>query len=225
MLSSVSQCQLSGCRWSSHLFHYVYAEKFCDLQKHLELRILRIYSKAVENKDYPRPNKFSASTDAICAEWARPYALHHMIRDPSRKDKNLREMDEKLKEIMQQKSVAAGKFCLEYEQAIADAQEDFLGGKFDIVFCTCNETASARVRKKLKVSHCIIDECGMAQEPETIIPISLCEHVVLIGDHKQLQPVINCKAARECGLSTSLFERYAESSRTLTLKTQYRMVS
>ena len=69
----------------------------------------------------------------------------------------------------------------------------------------------------------------MSQEPETLAAISLTEHAVLIGDHKQLQPVVKYSAARECGLVRSLFERYAESggdgSIVLTmLKTQYRMV-
>jgi superfamily I DNA and/or RNA helicase len=34
------------------------------------------------------------------------------------------------------------------------------------------------------------------------------EQVVLIGDHKQLQPVIMCRSAAQLGLEKSLFERY-----------------
>ena len=68
----------------------------------------------------------------------------------------------------------------------------------------------------------------MASEPECIIPLELCEHVVLIGDHKQLQPVITYKTAAEHGLSTSLFQRYAEKFEGQHIKRltiQYRMVS
>ena len=64
-----------------------------------------------------------------------------------------------------------------------------------------------------RIAQCIVDECGMANEPETLAAMSLCEHVVLIGDHKQLQPVVKYSAARECGLNLSLFERYAERMR------------
>ena len=67
----------------------------------------------------------------------------------------------------------------------------------------------------------------MANEPETLAAMSLCEHAVLIGDHMQLQPVVKYFAARECGLDRSLFQRYAEQDNKLLtrLDIQYRMVS
>ena len=101
---------------------------------------------------------------------------------------------------------------------------------YDIILCTCNETASGRMlqlAKEKRIAQCIVDESGMTHEPETIAAVSLCNHVVLIGDHKQLQPVIKYSPARENGMSTSLFERYAEhfpSGLLITLDTQYRMV-
>ena len=71
----------------------------------------------------------------------------------------------------------------------------------------------------------IIDECAMCKEAESLIPIvsSSARQVVLVGDHKQLQPVIQEKSARKCGLGRSLFERHAD--RAVRLKQQYRMVS
>ena len=77
----------------------------------------------------------------------------------------------------------------------------------------------------------IIDECAMCKEPECLIPIVALnpEQVVLIGDHKQLQPVILDKGARQCGLVRSLFERYAEKRENndliVMLNEQYRMVN
>ena len=67
----------------------------------------------------------------------------------------------------------------------------------------------------------------MANEPETLAAMCLCEHAVLIGDHMQLQPVVKYFAARECGLNRSLFQRYAEQDNELLtrLDIQYRMVS
>ena len=103
---------------------------------------------------------------------------------------------------------------------------------YDVILCTCNETCSQRLLKSKEIlAQCIIDESGMATEPETIAASSLCEHVVLIGDHKQLQPVVKYPPAKECGLSISLFERYANQFKKskdphlITLKLQYRMVS
>ena len=63
-----------------------------------------------------------------------------------------------------------------------------------------------------------------------MVPIRRAEHVVLIGDHQQLQPVIQCKEAEQMDLGKSLFERYAnkykEHMRNIhILKVQYRMVS
>ena len=114
----------------------------------------------------------------------------------------------------------------EWKALVNNAEQNILIDKFDIVLCTCNEAASKRI-VNFRLLQCIIDESGMASEPETIVPMSLCEHVILLGDHKQLQPVIEYKPARDNGLTTSLFERYAKSGRknkVLMLDIQYRMV-
>ena len=76
------------------------------------------------------------------------------------------------------------------------------------------------------VKQCIVDECGMCMEPETLIPIVYSPQalqVVLIGDHMQLQPIVKNKLARSLGLRTSMFERFSENA--FMLKEQYRMVS
>ena len=59
-----------------------------------------------------------------------------------------------------------------------------------------------------------------------MVPIacSKAEQVVLIGDHKQLQPIVSNKVARSFGLNISLFERYAKIAHIM-LEEQYRMVS
>ena len=65
--------------------------------------------------------------------------------------------------------------------------------QYDVILCTCNETCSGRLLKLARdggVAQCIIDEYGMANEPETIAVTSLYDHVILIGDDKQLQPII-----------------------------------
>jgi len=71
----------------------------------------------------------------------------------------------------------------------------------------------------------IIDECAMCKEAESLVSIvsSSARQVVLVGDHKQLQPVIQEKSAVKCGLGRSLFERHARHA--VQLQEQYRMVS
>ena len=200
-----------------------------------DLRILRIYGTAVEKNDYPGPkHETKRTSDIKCPNWAKPYALHHLIRT---EQGDLQELDEQLRGMREEGKIASGKLCKKYRHVLEKAEADFLSrANVDIIFCTCNEAAGRRVGKHVSVHQCIIDECGMAYEPETIVPISKCEHAVLIGDHKQLQPVIDYHQAKENGLTTSLFERYAmryqnEKDRAgdnryiFTLKTQYRMVS
>lgn len=199
----------------------------------LNLRVLRIYGSAVEKKDYPGPlEPKHQKMDTMCPDWAKPYALHHLLRQRSSSATGLVEMERELAAMKSQGKNASGQWCYRYRQTLIDAHKKFMSHeKFDIVFCTCNQAASMRVRKYMTPPprQCIIDECGMAYEPETIVPIGLCEHAVLIGDHKQLQPVIDYQPAKTNGLATSLFERYAQyyerEGYIHTLKTQYRMVS
>lgn len=161
--------------------------------------------------------------------WGLRYALHVLIRD--RKSANTAIMkfilkDDELKEIHQTTQPSAV-FLREYRKLQSDAETAVLSRYFDIVFCTCSEVSGVRLRKVGTVSDCIMDEAGMATEPETLVPISQCNHVVLIGDHSQLQPVISYKRARFVGLTTSLFERYAHHHTQFmsNLDVQYRMVS
>ena len=74
------------------------------------------------------------------------------------------------------------------------------------------------------MTQCIIDECGMCTEPESLIPLTCHkpQQVVLIGDHKQLRPIVKQPTAKELGLERSLFERYAKEA--ILLDMQYRMV-
>jgi len=71
----------------------------------------------------------------------------------------------------------------------------------------------------------------MCTEPETLIPLvgfsPKVSRIILIGDHKQLQPIIKCQAAKKALLDKSLFERYAERQDVdmIMLTEQYRMVT
>lgn len=84
----------------------------------------------------------------------------------------------------------------------------------------------------------IIDEAGMCTEPESLLPLvptgpwsasAALKRVVLIGDHKQLRPIIFDDVTAQLGLSRSMMERhwsqeYAVVNRVM-LTQQYRMVS
>lgn len=204
--------------------------KLRSLQTSQEIKILRIYGKALESRDFPNPGKKAGryfqetGSDYTPGPWTEEYALHHIIR---RRNQLIREKEKEFSKLLKGK-IPSGMALNQYRRAIKKAeQKELQEGNYDIIFCTCNEASSQRVQQYVFPQQVIVDESGMAIEPETIIPVSICEHVILIGDHKQLQPVIDYVPAKQNGLSISLFERYAEtfSGFTKTLTIQYRMVS
>lgn len=94
-----------------------------------------------------------------------------------------------------------------------------------IVLCTCVTAGSRRIVTSCdNVQQCIVDECGMCMEPESLVPITCsgARQIVLIGDHKQLQPVVQDHVAKSLGLNVSMFERHSKRAKMLRL--QYRMV-
>ncbi|KAJ8093110.1 hypothetical protein PM082_020593 [Marasmius tenuissimus] len=71
-----------------------------------------------------------------------------------------------------------------------------------------------------------LDEASMSTEPASLIPIMKgSRHLALIGDHKQLPPVIVSPEAQAMGLGISLFERLTEEGvvPSIMLNIQYRM--
>jgi len=112
----------------------------------------------------------------------------------------------------------------EYQKLILKASIEELKN-YDVVLCTCSASSSKRIVSGTNIAQIIIDECGMCMEPEALIPFvtfSSAQQIVLIGDHKQLQPIVVNRHAENLGLKISLFERYADKA--LMLDLQYRMV-
>lgn len=71
------------------------------------------------------------------------------------------------------------------------------------------------------------DEASMATEPVSLVPLMKgCRHLSIIGDHKQLPPVVTSTEAKQGGLSRSLFERLIQSGSNIPstmLNVQFRM--
>jgi len=191
------------------------------------LRIVRVYSKAIERKDFTGPKHHTEvfrqeRTDARCDPRSREYALHYLIRDTNPKIERMDQTFEKLK-----KKIPSGAMRRRYRSLVHDTEVEVLKNDVDIILCTCNEASSHRIIESVRPTYCIIDECAMATEPECMVPIRLAEHVVLIGDHNQLQPVLSNRDAQQMGLGRSLFERYMDDvgERAHMLQIQYRMVN
>lgn len=77
----------------------------------------------------------------------------------------------------------------------------------------------------MKFRAVVLDEATQAVEPEALIPlVHGVKQLVLIGDHRQLGPVIMSKPAAKAGLNQSLFERLINLGlRPIRLQVQYRM--
>lgn len=110
-----------------------------------------------------------------------------------------------------------------FRQLTKAAERDILNNA-DVVCCTCVGAGDPRLAK-MKFRNVLIDESTQSAEPECIIPLVLgCKQVVLVGDHKQLGPVIMNKQAAKGGLDRSLFERLMKlQNHPIVLNIQYRM--
>lgn len=110
-----------------------------------------------------------------------------------------------------------------YKQLMRAAEREILANA-DVVCCTCVGAGDPRL-SKMKFRNVLIDESTQSAEPECMIPLVLgCKQVVLVGDHKQLGPVIMNKKAAKAGLNQSLFERLVRLNFVpIRLNVQYRM--
>ncbi|KAJ6570724.1 P-loop containing nucleoside triphosphate hydrolase protein [Mycena sp. CBHHK59/15] len=97
--------------------------------------------------------------------------------------------------------------------------------KADVICTTCITSACAALNI-VDFPVVFLDEASMSTEPASLIPIMKgSRHLALIGDHKQLPPVITSPEAQALGLGRSLFERLTEEGvvPSIMLNTQYRM--
>ena len=192
------------------------------------MNVIRVFSKGVEKINFPGPELnrdifAPIKASARCERRHIEYALHHKVR---RLNPKIVEMEQRFQTLHDQGRIAGFDDIANYHKMISEAEESILKQGVNIILCTCNEAASHRLTNTLKPQYCIIDECAMATEPECMVPIRRADHVVLIGDHQQLQPVIQSKDAEKMGLGKSLFERYATKGHKVhVLLKQYRMVS
>ncbi|KAM4692013.1 LOW QUALITY PROTEIN: 3'-5' exoribonuclease HELZ2 [Rhinophrynus dorsalis] len=188
-----------------------------------KLRPLRVYSEQMEILEFPYPGS-SLRVSGYLREGKpnpqlRPITLHHLIRETSNPyHVKIRKMDTRIRngEEITDKEVE------EYKKLVSEARKVELG-RHDIILCTCIASSNVSLAQ-LPVSQLIIDECAMSTEPETLVPLvkhKRVQSVVLLGDHRQLRPVVLNDVCRSLKMDRSLFERYQE--RALLLDIQYRM--
>lgn len=92
----------------------------------------------------------------------------------------------------------------------------------NIVAVTCLGSGHALLRQK-KFDYCLVDEATQIFQPTVIRPLLSATKFILVGDPKQLSPLVRCSEARSLGADESLFERLDTDESTMVLGLQYRM--
>lgn len=187
-----------------------------------KLKIARLYGTSIERLDFPVPGRVSSTRhmtrESKTDENLKDISIHHLIRQPGKT------FADKINEstLVDTEEIKA------YIQLVQEATIEELS-HYDVIFCTTAMATNVKLLKGMKdrIFQVIIDECGMCTEPESIATIiaTRAKQVVLIGDHKQLQPIVVCPEARRLGLQKSLFERYKDDEHIVQLQLQYRMVN
>ena len=89
------------------------------------------------------------------------------------------------------------------------------------VVAATTSTAGSRSMRELDFDVAVVDEASQLTEPAALAAINRADRFVLVGDHRQLPPVV--RAGNDLG--RSLFQRLIESNpeASVTLDRQYRM--
>ncbi len=89
------------------------------------------------------------------------------------------------------------------------------------VVAATTATCGSRVLREQSFDVALVDEASQLTEPGTLAAVNLADRFVLVGDHRQLPPVVRA----ENDLQTSLFERLVERypDAAVMLDRQYRM--
>ena len=88
----------------------------------------------------------------------------------------------------------------------------------DIFFCTVMSTEKPELANMLFPLQ-LCDEAAQVAELSSLVALRKGVKVLcLVGDHEQLPPHVTSKLAKTAGMSTSLFERWAKSQVTPTVR-------
>lgn len=166
------------------------------------LRVVRIAAKARETLDSSvsfLSLHIQARTISKDSELDRLHKLKYEVGQLSQADEN--------KYLQLQKKA---------EKLVLDSAQ--------VVCCTCVGAGDPRVINR-KFSSVLIDEATQATEPEALISlVHGVNQVIMVGDHRQLGPVIMNKACSKAGFDRSMFERLMQVGiRRIRLQVQYRM--
>ncbi|CAG2249998.1 unnamed protein product [Mytilus edulis] len=191
-------------------------------------KMVRWYGSSIEDQEFPIPGKTSTlgrGEGTKADEQLREHSMHILIRQLGKPyQEEITAFD---RQFRQHQDGVHFNEVKKYRKLIRKAVIEEVA-HYDVIFCTTAMATNLKVMAgtKGRIFQIIVDECGMCTEPENMAAIiaTRAQQVVLIGDHKQLRPIVMSSNAAKLGLEKSLFERYAEKGKMLTMLTsQYRM--
>jgi regulator of nonsense transcripts 1 len=145
-------------------------------------------------------------------------AYVQMFNDPSPMGTQFRDL-----QIELWKTGVHGKSADE-QDTLRETLEKNLCHEADVICCTL-ETAARTCLEDLRFNIVIMDEATQAVEPSALIPLSYgAQRVVMVGDHRQLGPVVSGRQLERFGYDYDLFERMIDSQVPhILLNCQFRM--
>nr|XP_006639522.1 PREDICTED: helicase with zinc finger domain 2-like isoform X1 [Lepisosteus oculatus] len=189
-----------------------------------EMKPLRVYSRQMEMLEYPYPGSIlQLSPKSLRQERSKPelrsITLHHRIRE----EENPFSTEINTFDIRIQNGEDLTDAEINTYKDVLNKARLYELERHDVILCTCTAASTPNLIQKVSARQILIDECAMATEPQALVPLvsHKPEKIVLLGDQKQLRPIVKNKMAQKLGMSKSLFERYMR--RAVMLDTQYRM--
>lgn len=213
-----------------------------DMRKPIEL--IKAAQARASSKDREEAKRIAASpSHAVC--------LHTLIRRVDVAGQYAKDLVE-LETMLVKQEAMTEELRTDYKHKLKAAENYVLRTYAHVVFLTTSLTTTHRctnliVTQNAKQHHLqsfsgiVLDEAGMCTDVDTLASIACAvDRVALVGDHRQLEPVLQSRTARDggmhaslregaTGLRRSLFERLFEDlekrnrGHTVMLRTQYRM--
>lgn len=147
-------------------------------------------------------------------------SMHNLIRQLNNRDS--RKLNDLMKQREEHGELSIDNYEL-YKKLKIKAETEVVSGA-EVIVTTCVTALDKRL-KDYKFPFVLVDEATQACESECLLPLLKgSKHVILVGDHCQLGPVILCKQAAKAGMKMSLFERLVKLKvKPHMLQVQYRM--
>jgi len=138
---------------------------------------VRVYSENLEKYEFPIPRESlnikarSRKFELLGKEMHKEIALHHLIRkDSNRFAARIKRFDALFKRNRNTPERVTNEEVEEYHKLLTDACMAEIK-KYEVILATCSASPSNRISRGSNVVQCIIDECGMCKEPESLIPL------------------------------------------------------